>query len=396
MSYLLPAISTDRLYPSNAVYAARTDLFQTRMLGYNPLNLDTATAVLMGVLNGRATIRHEAGAGPEILHLFTRAGIKVQEDLHLYRTEAEARACADRLIETGHRLFGPYPFPDNWYPDEAQLVDPELYRRLNAKQNLSQLVSHENMANQEMMSQKMLDNYRFSHPICLKAAGDAATGWGYAVFPCLDASGLDAAKAWFRERQSDIADVIAEEWLEVDRCWCAGIVIEENETHCFGGAEQVFSAPGKQSGSIVDSEIRFPSECVELAIKTGEVARRLGFRGVAGLDIGRTVDGRTVLFDPNFRFAASTSQLLFHPAAAARSGMAVSHSFQVRPPGRFDCLAEKLHGPIDEGWFVPTRIFNGEKHPSSNGENLVTGFVLAEDREEVLKVWQKLRKLLLD
>lgn len=396
MNRLSPALSSDQLYPAHAVYAARTDLFQTRMLGYTPLNLDTATSALMGLLNGRATIRHEAGAGPEILELFSRAGIEVMEEMHLYRTGAEARACGERLIENGYRLFGPYPLPENWYADDAQLVEPGLYRRLNAKQNLPQIVSQENMANQRIMSHEMLEKHQFLSPVCLKAGGDAATGWGYAVFPCPDENAWIAAKAWFRERQNDIPSVIVEDWLEVDRCWCAGIAVGETGTRCFGGAEQVFSSPTKQCGSIMDTENGFPPEGMELATKVGEVARELGFRGIAGLDIGRTVDGRFVMFDPNFRVAACTSQLLFHPAAAARIGMPLSRSFQVKPAGEFRSVAEKIHRPIDEGWFVPTRFFNGEKHPSGDGRHIVTGFVLGVNREAASEAWIRLSQLLLD
>lgn len=396
MSLLLPALSPDQLYPVNAAYMARTNLFETRMLGYNDLQLDTVTSVLMGVLNGRASVRHEGGAGNEVLDLFLRAGIQVEEESHLYQTESEARTCANRLFKTGHQFFGPYPLPDGDYPDSAHLVNPDLYRRLNTKQNLSQLVSQEHLTAQKVMTHDMLDAYQFSGVICLKAAGNAATGWGYAVFPCLDEVALMAAKAWFSERKKDIPAVLIEEWIDVERCWCVGLAISDIQTVCFGGAEQVFSAPGKQSGSIVDSDLCFPVAGVSLAVHAGEVARRLGFRGIAGLDIGRSTDGRFILFDPNFRLAASTSQLLFHPAAAARSGLAVSQSFQVSPSGKFDDLAQKLHGPIDEGWFVPTRFFNGEKHPLSNGKHLVTGFVMGLDREAAQLAWKKLQVNLLE
>jgi hypothetical protein len=396
MSPLLPALSSDQLYPVNAVYMARTNLFETRMLGYNDLQLDTVTSVLMGVLNGRASVRHEGGAGTEVLDLFLRAGIQVEEECHLYQTESEARAHANRLFKTGHQFFGPYPLPDGDYPDSAHLVNPDLYRRLNTKQNLSQLVAKEHLTAQKVMTHDMLDAYQFSGVICLKAAGNAATGWGYAVFPCLDEVALMVAKAWFHERKEDIPEVLVEEWIDVDRCWCAGLAINEIQAVCFGGAEQVFSAPGKQSGSIVDSDLCFPVEGASLAVQAGEVARRLGFRGIAGLDIGRSTDGRFILFDPNFRLVSSTSQLLFHPAAATRNGLAVSQSFQVSPSGKFDVVARKLHGPIDEGWFVPTRLFNGEKHPLSDGKHLVTGFVMGLDREAAQLAWKKLRENLLE
>jgi hypothetical protein len=41
-----------------------------------------------------------------------------------------------------------------------------------------------------------------------------------------------------------------------------------------------------------------------------------------------------------------------------------------------------LEAPIADGWFVPTRLFNGEKHPLTMGKHLVNGFVLGHNRIE--------------
>src|SRR5690606_24889163 len=136
---------------------------------YTELQLDTATSVLMGILNGRAAIRHKAAVGPEILDLFGRAGIAVEEACHVYQTEAEARACADRLIRKGHQLFWPYPLPADYYPDAAHLVNPDLYRFLNGKQNLVQWVPEKYLASRQMLNHEQLAACEFSEPVCLKA-----------------------------------------------------------------------------------------------------------------------------------------------------------------------------------------------------------------------------------
>ncbi len=173
-----------------------------------------------------------------------------------------------------------------------------------------------------------------------------------------------------------------EESVELVNCWCAGLAAGEASTVCFGGAEQLFHSPANQSGSIIDPAAAFPDAARILAVRVGEAARKLGFKGIAGLDIGLAVDGRLVVFDPNFRFNASTSQLLFHESAVARSGLPVSRSVQLTPAAPFQDLSARLEAPIDEGWFVPTRIFNGEKHPLSEGKHIVTGFVLGQDRAD--------------
>lgn len=393
MKTLQPVLASDQLYPSGAVYMARTSLEQVRMLGYTSLQLDSATSMLMGLRNGTATVRHLACAGPEIIELFASAGITVDEDIHLYSTGDEATARANDLAARGLKLFWPYPLPETLYPESAHLVPPTLYRRLNAKKNMSALVPAENLARQQRISHEALACFESQVPVCFKAGGDDPTGWGYAVFPCPDQAAVVAARAWFGERRDSIPEVLLEEWIDVVCCWCVGLAIGETETRCFGGAEQVFASACKQSGSMIDPERPLPPAAQALAVQVGEKARLEGFRGVAGLDIGIDRDGRLVVFDPNFRFASSTAQLLFHPAAADRSGLQASHSLQVTPTGSFADMARRLQAPIAEGWFVPTRFFNGEKHPLSNGKHIVTGFVLgadraeAESRSKLLQTW---------
>ncbi|MBF7731165.1 hypothetical protein [Pseudomonas sp. N040] len=393
LSPLLPALSPDQLYPASSVYMARTQLQEVRMLGYTNLQLDTATSMLMGLLNGYASVRHEGCAGTEVIELFAAAGITVDEQMQIYSNAAEARRCAEQLVARGHKLFWPYPLPAGFYPESAHLVSPDLYRFLNAKQNLGKLVPQEHLAHQQCLSHAALASFTSPGPVCLKAGGDAATGWGFAVFPCPDQAALEAARSWFAERRESIPCVLVEQWINVAGSWCVGLAISEAETRCFGGAEQVFSSACKQSGSIVDSSQPIPAKVHALAVRIGERVRTLGFRGIAGLDIGIDRQGRPMLFDPNFRIASSTAQLLFHPAAALRSGLPISHSLQITPGGSFADVARKLRGPIESGWFIPTRLFNGEKHPLSNGTHIVTGFVMAADRASAATNTARIRAL---
>ena len=390
---LFPALSAAQLYPEKSVYMARTRLPEVAMLGYSHLQLDTATSMLMGLLNGYATVRHAGAVGDEILGLFASAGIAVCEQMHVYKTEAQAINCATALVRDGHKLFWPYPLPENLYPESAHLVPPNLYRQLNAKQNLAELVPSKHLATQQHLSHSALTALSGATPICLKAGGDAATGWGYSVFPCRNQEELDSARAWFAEQRESIPLVLAEEWLDIDCSWCVGLAIGETETLCFGGAEQLFSSPCKQSGSIIDPARELPPTLEALAIKVGEKARQQGFRGIAGLDIGLEQSGKIIVFDPNFRIASSSAQLLFHPAASQRAALPVSHSLQLTPDASFADIEKTLRGPIDDGWFIPTRLFNGEKHPLSNGRHIITGFALGKDRSHAGTAVEQLRSL---
>jgi hypothetical protein len=389
-----PAIDPDRVYPPGAALMPRTDLHTMRLLDFEPINLDSVTSHWVGLLGARPAVRHRAGAGPEVFELYRRAGIGISEETRAYRTAEEAEAIADRLVEGGARLFWPYPPRAGRFPDGAHLVPPALWRRINAKQNLEALAPAGSLPRRSVLSHEALAGLEPEGPIFLKAGGDRPTGMGYAVRYCADRPAFDAARSWFAARSADVPAVIVEEALDVEVCWCAGIAVLEAETLCFGGAEQTFSAPGVQEGSAIDPERAFPEAGRALAREIGEAARRLGFRGIAGVDIGRTRDGRTVAFDPNFRFNSSSAQLLFHPRAAARAGLAVSLSFDLKLAGPFAELASRLAAPIDEAWFVPLRLWNGEEHPLAEGRHQVTGMVLGSDRRDAEAACRRLRERL--
>lgn len=390
-SYLSPLIPTDKLYPADAVYMARTDLKMTKMLGYTPYLLDTVTSMMVGLLNGRAAIRHEGSVGKDIFDTYRYAGINIDEETLTYRTAEEAERIADDMISKGKRLFSPYPLRSGRFPESGQLVSAELYRSLNAKTNLDQLVSSEFLPRRKILTLDEFSEFRLTRPVFIKSASDAATGWGFAVQPCRTQEDLNNARQWFAEYRESIPTILVEEWEDVSTCWCAGIVVDENEVICIGGAEQVFSSPARQTGSLIDPTNAFPEAGQKLAKLIGESARHKGFRGIAGLDIGLKANGKPVVFDPNFRCNSSSTQLLFHDSAAARTNFPVSHSFQATPHCEFKTLINRLKAAIDQGRFVLTRLFNGENHPHSNGAHAVTGFVLGEDRSVAIRIVESLR-----
>jgi hypothetical protein len=232
----------------------------------------------------------------------------------------------------------------------------------------------------------------FTGPVFAKAAGDGATGWGYTVRYCPDRASLVEALEWLRAQ--DEASVIIEDEAPVVTCWCVALVVEPTQAFCAGAAEQVFASPGRQAGSVIDPENALPAAAAALAVQVGEAARQLGFLGLAGLDIGQLTDGRLIVFDPNFRFNASTPQALLHESAARRAGLPASASFALATRTRMSALCDRLRAPIDEGWFVPTRLLDAALLPAANGQSHVTGFVLGADRADAIAQQDALKALL--
>jgi hypothetical protein len=391
---LFPPELAEALLPADAAFMARTDLRQTRMLGYTSLNADSVTAMLMGVLGTRPAVRHRAGATDAILRLFEQAGLPVMEDIRFFETPDEAERQADRLIEEGFRVFSPYPLREGRFADTAQVVAPDLWRRVNSKENLAALVPAENLAPREIVATARLPARPFTGPVYLKAGGDLATGWGYAVRHCGDAASYAATIDWFAARVDDIPTVIVEADMQTSTCWCVSIAVGDGGTQCHGAAEQVFAAPGKQSGSVIDPENPLPEAAANIAIEAGNRAAALGFRGVAGMDIGLCADGGLTAFDPNFRFNSSTQQALLHEPAARRAGLSCSLSFNRQQRMPFGEMAGLIRGPMADGWFVPTRLFDGELCAAVEGKSICTGFVLGGDRQDAEARQKQLAALL--
>jgi len=390
---LEPSIPQKQLYPDHAAFMARTDHTQTRLLGYTSFNLDAVTTLLIGLLGHRSTIRHRSGVTDEILAVLERTGLTSMEDMRIYETTEQAEQHADQLIEEGKKLFWPYPLPTDRYPVSAHLVPPDIMRQLNAKQNLEQLVPAQNLVHRQIHSIEHLHENGFKKPVYLKAGGDLATGWGYAVRHCPNRKSWRQAVQWFHTLKG-VDQVIIEDEIAVQTCWCVTLVIDERQTVFAGAAEQAFSLPGKQSGSIIDPQHVIPDDGVQLAIKVGEAARQRSFVGIAGLDIGLTKDNRLIVFDPNFRINSSSTQVLLHHTAAARCGLNTSYSFHATTGLTLASLAQKLHGPIDDGWFVPTRLIDEKYLPAAKGQCLCSGFILGTNRRDAIARHTRLKQII--
>lgn len=375
-----PHVSPDRLYPENAAFMARTDLHQTRMLGYQPLNIDAVTTTLLGILGTMPTVRHRSGATDEILTFLRDAGLSVTEDMHVYDSGQQAEAIADDLVQKGKRLIWPYPLREGRFPDAAHLVAPDLWQKLNSKECMADLVPTGALPVRRVLPTTQLSPDLPERPAYLKAAGQAATGWGYAVRYVVSDADVVAARDEFATQ--DVERVIIEQAVDVTACWCANLSVVDAGTTYLGAAEQVFSAPARQSGSVIDPAVAFPEHGIALALQIAKSAARQGFRGICGIDIGLTRDGQLVAFDPNFRFNSSTAQVLLHPAAAARSSLAVSVSFSGQSTRTISDIIGQVSGPVADGWFIPTRLLDQAYLPAAGGTSLCTGFVLGRTRAE--------------
>lgn len=375
-----PLSPIDVLLPDDAAFMGRTELSQLRRLGMNAMNLETITGHALGVIGRRPSVRHQACVTDEILAFLTDAGLPNSEDIRVYRNADQAERHADGLIAAGYRLFGPYPLRDGRFPPQAQLVPPSLWRSLNSKANLGELVPSEHLATRWMWRDGEVLELP-SGGVYLKYGGTDPTGVGHCVRYCPDTDSFVRALDWF-QAEGCADQLVMEQAIDTDITWCANVSVTETGCHYLGAAEQLLDAPGQQSGSMIDPNFPFPKAGIDLVIQIGEEARARGFLGIAGFDIGRAADGRLIVFDPNFRINACTSQVLLHPAASTRSGLGVSRSFHVTSKLAADELMSRLTPAIADGWLMPTRVIDGRWLGADAPPAACTGFVLGSTREE--------------
>lgn len=386
-------IDLDAWLPPDAVFMARTDLHQTRLLGFQPVNLEAVTGIGLGMFGRRAAVRHRSCATVAFLDLMTLAGLRVEETTLRYDTGEEAHALARQLVQEGHRFLSAYPMPPALYDDSALLVPNSLWHDLNAKSRLHLLVPPQNLAPRHLVNHAQARPMTFTFPVWLKVAGDAATGWGYAVRHCADSSSYQAALDEL-EALDPKGTLIMESHIKVRRSWCACILVSPDQVIFAGCAEQIFDLPGKQSGSLIDANDAPSSEMATLMTTIGERARQAGFIGIAGCDVGETDEGQLVAFDPNFRLNASSAQVLLHASATARTGAHVTQSVTLRSQRRFPEMTARLERWVACGRFVPTRGLDAHHLAAAQGISTIAGFVVEHSRASATDTMNELQSLM--
>lgn len=382
---LPPARSLATLYPPRTVLAPRSTLERTHWLRFPAWRLDALTGVTISCMGTMPLICHEGVATEEILAFQEAAGIERPRELRLYRTEAEAIALARNSVANGERLASFYPPPPGADTPEGLLVSNERYGFFNNKSRLGDFVAAEHLPPRRLVPASEIATLRDRPerlPVYLKAAVEGASGSGKDLRYCAGLDEWSAAIDWFVGERAHLTGLIVEEAIAIVASWCLNFSVLTEESIYLGAAEQVLSAPGLQEGSRVDSRRAPPRHIVDAATVPAERARRLGYLGVCGFDVGIDSEGRAFVFDLNFRVNASTPHVLLHEAAEARSGRPVSQSFGSLVGGPLPDALRRLQSFVDRDRFLPLRVFDGARGADAGDPSFVSGLLLADSAED--------------
>jgi hypothetical protein len=387
VSALLPAVPSavfSELFPPHTVFAPRSTFQNIRWIFDDAVRLDPLTGLTMSIMGDMPLICHQNAATPLILDFFRQAGLEPASNIATYETEDEAIAIAREHIHRNQRIAYIYPPPSDLGESKGLLIPLPLYNWLNDKGNLEHLVETEYLPHYQIVPANCLMRLHDFLPrqeVFIKACYPGACGAGKDVLFCPDAEGRAAALQWFVSRMNGLSGIRIEAAVEVGSCWCLNLAILESSVRYLGAATQLFSEPAKQCGSRIDLGDLPPDPVVAIALVIADRARGMGYRGIAGFDIGVTSAGQPFVFDLNFRMASSTPQVLLHEAAVGRVNARISQSCDHMVNGELAPALNRLMDFARCGKFLPTRIY--EATPATGGRSIITGIAVAATVDEV-------------
>lgn len=382
----LPALpwTMETLHPPGTAYAPRTRAEALAWVALAPNAPDTVTGLTLSFAGAMPVVAHSGMAGDAARRLLAAGGLTLAAELIAYRTEDEAVAAVRRLAAEGFRIASTYPLPTDWVAPADLLVDPDLTARLNDKARLADWVPEDLLPQRRVLpteSLGSLDEPFAGEPVVLKVATRQANGAAGDVALCPTGPARVAALRRFQAAGHPFHALVVERMERFERIWSAGFGLLDERTIPLGATLHLRDAQGLQAGSLAGGEA-LPAALGERLAAIAEGWRRAGYRGIAGLDVGRTADGRFLVFDLNVRLNASSGHLLLHGPLAAARGAACSISFFQQVAETPDRLATQALPWVRDGHLLVTRLADLSDMVRPERATALTGLVFGEDEAD--------------
>jgi hypothetical protein len=372
------------LHPPSTAYAACSSTKEAGRIYQEEWRSESISGVVMTCLGRMPAMCHRNVATDAALDIFRLAGIEPPSQLRTYGSDDEALTVARGFAADGLRLATIYPHIEPIRALNAELVDPALYDWLNDKSNIEHLCPGAFIPKRRVLSRECVPSLRpgeQDYPLVAKGAVAGANGSGEDVRICENEKDLAAFLSWF-EGIPVFKALILEEVIPFTTTWCLNYAVLDKEIRWLGGAEQLFSSPGEQSGSCIDPALQPPAEAVDIGKDICATVQAKGYRGFAGLDMCVDADRQIYFFDLNFRLASSTCFILLSAAMEDQGlvGVTVGAEFQ----GSISDVLPRLEDLARAGRFVPLRLYEGTASKLADAPGVVTGFVRGDDRDAAL------------
>ncbi len=390
-----PPLTLDVISPERTLIAPLTTMDATHRIFEGAFRLDTVTGNSLAIAGKMPLICSRNVATSEILDFFRLSGLEPAGNLYTYQDQEEAIEYAKQFIAKGWKVLYSYPPPPALGSGHGLVVPLPLYFYLNDKASIDDLVDGEDLPPHVFVGSDDLETVKgiFSErAVFIKACSNEATGGGADVLYCPDVEARFCFPEWLSARSNGLSGVRVELALDIETSWCINVAVREERSIYLGAAIQLFEEPARQKGSRIDPDKVPSEETVRIALGIAERGRSLGFRGVAGFDIGEDRSGKPFAFDLNFRFVSSTGQVLLHEWAVGRVKARVSESWSHFVACPLSPALDRIRKFAEKGLFVPSRLYEGT--PLSGGRSLITGFVVADSIGELKIIDDRMKKAL--
>ncbi|MGG1575728.1 ATP-grasp domain-containing protein [Fictibacillus sp. NRS-1165] len=378
---IVPRFTFSEIYGPDLIFNPRPSFAHNKWIPDCPVKLDLLTGSQFAVLGSMPVICSRAVTTQKATELYERAGLQLRFPVHEYSTKEDYRRIFGRLENERKKMVVQHIHPEEEMSSENYWIDPGLVQYLNNKANLEELVPPGHAPKRKSTTSAELDDQLadFPFPCVVKAATNEANAAGFDVFICRNKEDIKKAADFFASCEG----IVIEEYLEIEQNYCVQFACTADERLLYlGTAVQNITNDGKYEGNWVDKESEPGDEVVKIGRRIMEEGCKRGYKGIAGFDIAVTPDGRKIAFDLNYRVNGSTAALLLRDSIEEHLGQKVVKYVSWKSIGGIEPLYDCVKRGIEDGYFIPLSIYDGNESPYEDADTLIQGLVLGDSREE--------------
>lgn len=329
-----------------------------------------------------------AVATAAILDLLSDAGHDIAPQRMVYRDFLQMNGILRDLVAEDRLLMLQHSWPSSMLPPDAKtLIAPELQSYLNDKASLDDLVPAHGRPQRQIMTPAAARENPPNSPVVVKVSTPLSTGAGEDIAVCTTPDEVARAVARFGTSER----LIFEELLDIKHNLCVqGAVMQDGSVRMLGGSIQVTDAQGRYRGNRFAHFMPLDKQAVALASQIIGRAAGMGYRGIAGIDVGVLHDGSVRAFDLNFRLNGSTAALLVLQRLKGNHIAPVMQLMTWRCRCSFADVIVLIRRWMEEGRLFPLSLFDPEAAGLHGEQPKISGLMLGSSWTDLAGLEQEM------
>jgi hypothetical protein len=378
-------LTLSEVYGPGHIYAPRAHWQTSQWIVPDAAVLDGITGNQLLVL-GNMPVVCSAGVATELwMELSAELRLEASKSIHTYSDAQDAIELAKQFATSGYKVVVQHVYPAGVIKETDFWVSRQVLSYLNNKANIAELVPIANVALRDVLKPEVFFGNGAGRilPIVVKVCTDFSTGGGADVAICRTVEELSIAEQRFRQCEL----LVVEKLEEFVRNLCVNYaVLPDGTIRSLGFGAQDVDATGHYRGNWFSPDWSLPGEVIELGTAIASRAAKLGYRGILGMDILESRDGRWVVLDLNFRLNGSTTPLLLAPAIWRNLGPCCLHFRGFLWEGGFESVIKAARDAWRSGNFIPLGMLDAKAAGHAGKPSRVWALVMGETQADILRV----------